>query len=262
MNCLKTMSILGLSIFGVSLSNIEAFAESENITASKTTDVRVKFIENKDAAEPINPTNPTDPDADKPIIPVNPLDPDEPVSPGTGGPLSLDFISILDFGEQYISNKNQTYYAKPQYLRDETGQVDFDNPVPNYAQITDNRGGEKGWVLTVRQNGQFKSEKNKRDLDGAQITFMNGEVISNSKSNAPSTVNSTISLVPDEQGASEILMAAKNGEGFGTWIYRMGDLSSMEQSIKLDVPGSTVKEEDSYKTSLIWELKDIPENKI
>ncbi|MFF2797183.1 WxL domain-containing protein [Lysinibacillus xylanilyticus] len=36
---------------------------------------------------------------------------------GTGGPLSIDFASSLDFGINPISNKEKTYYANAQELR-------------------------------------------------------------------------------------------------------------------------------------------------
>lgn len=59
------------------------------------------------------PVDPNDPDPNKPIRPIDPTNPNGP-KPGTPGPLSVDFVSSLDFGEQEITNKDRTYYARAQ----------------------------------------------------------------------------------------------------------------------------------------------------
>lgn len=102
--------------------------------------------------------------------------------------------------------------------------------------------------------------KNQKELTGAQITFLNAEAATVSSSKAPSTVKTTFSLGTDGTGVAENIMAASEGEGFGTWVYRFGDKDTMSESIKLDVPGSTVKEADTYKATLTWTLTDIPDN--
>lgn len=256
---MKTFKITtGILIFSaILLSNNVALAE-ENNPVSVSTEVQIKFIEDSSSTNPVNPTNP---DPESPIQPVNPLDPDKPIEPGTSGPLSLDYVSILDFGEQLISVKDQVYFAKPQYMFKEDGTIDKDNPLPNYAQVTDKRGGEKGWSLSVKQNGQFKSVKNNKELTGAEITFKNAKVLSNSNSKTPSSVKNSFSLTSDGTGVSENVMSASEGEGFGTWIYSFGDDSTKNNSIELSVPGSTPKESDVYTTSLTWSLTDIPSNK-
>ncbi|TFI65608.1 cell surface protein [Carnobacterium divergens] len=229
------------------------------IPANRDTNAQVKFIEDE---SPTDPTDPTDPDPTDPVKPVDPTDPEKPVEPGTNGPLSLDYASSLDFGEQLISNKTQSYFAKPQFLRGSDGKIDTENPIPNYAQVTDKRGGEKGWALSVKQNGQFKSVKESRELVGAEITFKNGEVASASSSKAPSAVKKSFSLKADGTGVAENVMAASKGEGFGTWVYRSGDVSTMAESIELSVPGATVKDADTYKTTLTWTLTDVPDNTV
>ncbi|WP_206912904.1 hypothetical protein IGL98_002953 [Enterococcus sp. DIV0840] len=257
MKSLKLTTLAGALLFSTVIFGSQALAAPEEIPANRDTDAQVKFVED-DA--PTDPTDPTNPDPEKPVVPVDPTDPEKPVEPGTNGPLSLDYASILDFGTQLISNKNQTYFAKPQFLKGADGKVDEANPVPNYAQVTDKRGGEKGWALSVKQNGQFKSLKNKKELTGAQITFLNGEAATVSSSKAPSAVKDTFTLGTDGSGIAQNVMATSTGEGFGTWVYRFGDENTMKESIKLDVPGSTVKEADTYKTTLTWTLTDIPEN--
>ena len=53
-------------------------------------------------------------------------------------------------------------------------------------------------------------------------------------------------------------MAAKAGEGAGTQIYRAGDDATKASSIRLSVPGKTIKYQDTYTTSLTWTLTDVP----
>lgn len=237
------------------------FAEAGTLPANRNTDAQVKFIEDDSKTEPVNPL---DPDPEKPVKPVDPTNPDKPYEPGTGtnGPLSLDYASVLDFGQQKISVNNEIYYAKPQKLFQDDGKtIDPSSAKPNYAQVTDKRGGEKGWSLNVKQNGQFKSVKKDKELVGAEITFKNGTAKSISTSQKPRTVKETFTLKTDGLGSEDKVMAAAEGEGFGTWVYNFGDDSNMDKSIELSVPGSTAKEADVYKTSLTWTLSDTPENK-
>lgn len=250
---LASTILLGASVLG----GAQALAEEGTLPAERETEAQVKFVEDDSQTDPVDPT---DPDTDDPTDPVDPTDPDDPVDPGTGGPLSLDFASVLDFGEQKISTKTETYYAAPQYFRGEDGQADLTNPKPLYAQVTDKRGAQKGWTLSVKQNGQFVSNTNKTPLTGAEITFTSGEAVSNSDATL-GTVQKEFSLSPDGTGAAENVVAAAEGEGFGTWVYRFGESAEGDyQAVSLNVPGSTVKEKDTYTTSLTWTLNDVPTN--
>jgi hypothetical protein len=114
--------------------------------------------------------------------------------------------------------------------------------------------------LSVKQNGQFKSVKEGKELVGAEVTFKNGQVASVSNSKIPSVVKTSFSLKNDGTGVAENIMSAAAGEGFGTWVYRAGDVSNMAESIALSVPGSSVKDADTYKTTLTWTLTDTPAN--
>lgn len=211
----------------------------------------VEFEENLDKTNPVNPLDP-----DKPVLPI---DPDGGITEGTAGPLSIDFISSLNFGIQKISSEDQTYFAKPQIVTDINGNNE--EQVPLFAQITDNRGTLGGWSLSVKQNGQFNNgDVTHGKLVGAKIEFLNGEVASSSIT-MPSFVNSPIDVTADGEGASTVVMAASEGEGSGTFVYRLGNESSLEESIKLSVPGSSVKMKDAaYRTTLTWTLNDVPNN--
>ncbi|PGZ57894.1 cell surface protein [Bacillus cereus] len=229
------------------------------IPADRNTDATVKFVPNED---PTNPKDPENPGED--VKPENP-DGSTPES-GTNGPLSLDYASSLDFGTNVISTKDEVYNAKAQKLKD-------GSYVPNYAQVTDNRGTLKGWSLSVKQNGQFKSATDGKELQGAQITFKDANLNSISESTKPGTVKDTFVLNPDGTGNGTNVVVAGNGEGAGTWLYRFGDASHIKDakdaegnsykesdSITLEVPGKSEKMADSYKTTLTWTLTDTPAN--
>ncbi|MFH4233977.1 WxL domain-containing protein, partial [Acinetobacter baumannii] len=66
--------------------------------------------------------------------------------------------------------------------------------VPNYVQVTDNRGTNAGWKLTVTQNEQFKTTSN-QELTGAALTLKNGILNSASGSDAPESLQN-ITLTP------------------------------------------------------------------
>ncbi|MDO6662039.1 WxL domain-containing protein [Bacillus thuringiensis] len=231
------------------------------IPADRNTDTTVKFVPNEDPSTPKDPENP-----EEPAEPENP-DGSEP-DPGTDGPLSLDYASSLDFGINVISTKDEVYNVKAQKMKD--GRY-----TSNYAQVTDNRGTLEGWSLSVKQNGQFKSVTDGKELKGAQITFKDGNLNSMSESTKPGTVIPTLQLNPDGVGNETNVVVAGTGEGAGTWIYRLGDESHIKDatdkdgnvldykesdSITLEVPGKAEKMADSYKTTLTWTLTNTPAN--
>lgn len=213
----------------------------------------VEFTPSMDPTDPVNPTDP-----EQPIDPIDPTDPEGP-DPGTAGPLSIDYASGLNFGKNQITSKDATYFAAAQRYRVvlENGQLSEPLEGPNYVQVTDNRGTESGWTLKVSQAGQFISEKG-RQLMGASISFMNGEVVTISQSGKP---NHEESFMLNPSGEESNVMIAPQGTGAGTHLLRMGkDAVTGKRSISLHVPGTTTKYAEKYSTKLVWALADIPSN--
>jgi hypothetical protein len=66
-----------------------------------------------------------------------------------------------------------------------------------------------------------------------------------------------VELVADGS-ASSLLMQAEEGQAAGTWIYRLGDLDTMEESVQLHVPGKSTKLKEKYTTELTWSLSNLP----
>lgn len=201
-----------------------------------------------------NPLDPLDPNPDKPIKPVDPTVPGGEPNPGTQGPLSIDFASSLDFGTQEITSRTEYYQAASQKYTDFDGE---DGEGPNFVQVTDNRGTEAGWSLSVKQNGQFYSSEWEQELDNAEITFNNGGIVTNSDSTKPSESANTIVLNPN--GAESHVMTAREGEGAGTYLMTWGEtVDEARESIVLEVPGSSTKYATQYTTTFTWTLNDTP----
>ena len=218
----------------------------------------VEFTESNDITKPIDPTDPGEE-----VDPIDPTDPEGP-NPGTDGPLSIDYASSLHFGVNKITNADQTYFADAQEFNGElAGQSRG-----NYVQISDHRGTVAGWTLTVAQTGgQFESKTAKqfKILTGSLITFGDAKPDSNAKDAPAPTAVQSFEL--DSEGASSLVMSAKDGQGAGTWVDYFGESEVMtingqevnkNKAVTLDVPGSTPKEATVYKTSLTWTLTDAP----
>ena len=245
---MKKMGYLFLTtsiLAGMAVSGVTAFAADG---ANYDSNGVITFTPNNDITNPVDPIDPTNP-----VKPVDPTDPNGP-NPGTAGPLSIDYASSLDFGSQKITSKNEVYKAKAQKYLDKDG---VEKTGPNFVQVTDNRGTEAGWTLQMKQNHQFKTADDEV-LTGAEITFKNGNVVTASDSAKP-TGKATI--VADPDGALQDVMAAKAGQGAGTYLLDWGtDAATAADSIELSVPGSTTKYAKEYTTTFTWVLTDAPGN--
>lgn len=241
------------------LAGIGSTAFAEEVGSVNSNGV-VEFIQDPDDS-PTSPVDPVDPDPSTPVSPIDPTDPGGP-APGTPGPLSIDFASSFDFGNNIISNVDQVYYAAAQAFSDAEGNLIAGSEGPNYVQVTDNRGTLAGWSLSVTQNGQLETAGGD-SLIGAEITLASITPASISTSDAP-TSPGTLTLDPNST-ASNVLSAA-SGQGAGTWVARFGnsattnaDSGRIENTeVSLSVPGSSVKLAQEYTTTLTWSLSDTP----
>ena len=206
--------------------------------------------------EPTPPTDPISPDPNQPVKPQNP-DGSKP-APGTDGPLSLDFVSVFDFGQHPISNQDQIYYAKAQrYFGSE-------KTTPDYLQLSDHRGTLAGWSLRVKQNQALTNPKAKRYkvLNGATLSLQDAELLALSDADPPE-IAEKIELTP---GSEQRLATAKTGSGAGTWLIRWGSAQQLfeenqdtfTKSIQLFIPGKTGKAAGNYSTSFTWSLSNLP----
>lgn len=243
------MSVLSLTILGSSLLAPSVLASEEGEVRTYHSNGLVKFIPDDTPTEPVDPEEP-----EIPVEPIDPTDPENPdPQPGTPGPLSIDFASSFNFGENKITNKDKIYFARAQEFKDYPTR-------PNYVQITDKRGTNAGWTLQVKQNGQFQAKEDtlNKELIGAGISLSDPQVNSTTITNKPTA--HALDLIPNELAT---VMEAKKGEGAGTWVNYWGQVSKVDgvdvtENVTLSVPGSTPKDAVAYGTTLTWTLSDTP----
>ncbi|WP_242590033.1 WxL domain-containing protein [Enterococcus sp. DIV0849a] len=217
----------------------EVFAD---VTTGNKSEAEISYTENTDITSPIDPNNPGE--TTEIISPI-------PVQPGTSGPLSVDFAPHVIFGEHDGSQKNDIYYAKLTRVK----KNDSEEMVPNFLQLTDNRGKNSGWRLTIKQNGQLKNGTH--SLKGAEISLNNLTLFSPDNGGSPIATRS-VRLDPEGGEPTEIARSTER-TGKGTWLVMFGENEEESKtSIQVSVPGITPKKKGNYTTSLTWELIDTP----
>lgn len=253
---LLKQSMVAITLLGLGVSSTSAFAADGGTYKSNGS---IEFVPNNTITPPVDPENP-DP-TDPPVGPVDPTDPEGP-DPGTNGPLSIDYASSLDFGQNKITNVDEVYYSEAQGF---SGSIAGQHR-GNYVQVTDNRGTNGGWTLSLKQEGQLKSDSAKlyKELTGAQISINDSVAESIAEGViAPKVTN----LKLDPSGASSEIMSAAQGAGTGTWVDRFGKAEEMtidgkkvqkNKAVTLSIPGKTPKEATKYTTKLTWTLTDVP----
>ncbi|MCC2454350.1 WxL domain-containing protein [Bacillus cereus] len=239
----KKLALVGIISLSALSAETPAFAADGATMNSKGF---IQFEQNTDMVDPVNPTKP-----EEVVKPRDSKDPKDPHEDGTKGPLSIDYVSNFQFKTQKASGNNEVYYASLDRVKKKMDGSIIE--VPNYVQVTDNRGTNAGWKLTVTQNEQFKTASN-QELTGAALTLKNGTLNSASGNDTPESVQNIL-LTP---GVASDVVNAKVDQGMGTWTNAFGKLEDAKKSVELSVPGKTKKEKAEYTTSLTWELKDAP----
>ncbi|EIG9605488.1 WxL domain-containing protein [Listeria monocytogenes] len=225
--------------------------------------------------DPVNP-DPVDPD---PVIP-DPTDP--PV--GTDG-LWILAVSDWDFGTHNVSSLSSgalNVYAADDTIstyvdangngqQDLPGEVSVSKKVTPYAQISDVRGTNTGWTLSVTGSAFKDSSTPAKTIPSAELTIPKSTISSaTSTAQAPTGYDSvTISMTG---GAAVPVMAAKDmqtatptnfndDQGMGTWTDSFGSqaVSATDTSKpKLSIPKNVVVADGTYQSTLTWTLSDTP----
>jgi hypothetical protein len=207
-------------------------------------------------------------DGEEDIIVQPPIiDPEvNPTPPEGTGPLALAYVpKAISFGEQAISTQNQAYsmIAERQPLADGSG----DTPYVSFAQVQDTRGTHEGWSLGVSLS-DFISAESGNSLIGAQIEFANPYIIynqgeGNQDLKPTANTNEGNSLFLNVGDNNVPVMAAAETHGAGTSTVVWGDQETIEitglnDSIKLHVPGSTAQDAAAYTATMNWQLSSTP----
>ncbi|MEN2667584.1 WxL domain-containing protein [Listeria aquatica] len=239
----KLTSLLLVSIcLTVFLPESLVFSASWN----QTTNSKADMFYTKNAGE----TKPVDPDH-----PSEEVEPDSipPANPGTKGPLSIDFASNIQFGSHEITGQTENYFAALTPVKVLASGIS--KKVPNYVQVTDNRGTLGGYRLTVKQNGQLRSDQ--AVLEGAEMVLLNSTLKSATSRKTPQSFQKIV-LDATGENASDVIVA-KAGTGAGTWVNTFGtDTEQARKSIQVILPKETKKQAGHYRTTLTWEMIDSP----
>lgn len=177
-----------------------------------------------DVLDPADPTKPLDPQPNK-----------DKGKTGDTGPLTLDYVTNLEFGTHDVSIAAKTYTAT--------------NSTQPFTQVTDRRGTSTGWRLTV-QAATFQSN-GQSTLPGASLTFENGTAVSNLTDLTEPTVSDSINVTTG--GGAVTVTTANAGEGRGTWVTRWS-----KDDVKLMIPQGTATE-GTHTSQLTWTLSNAPQ---
>ncbi|MEI5988689.1 WxL domain-containing protein [Enterococcus crotali] len=212
-------------------------------------EAEISFSQNE--TEPTKPTGPGGEEIESP----------SEGETGMVGPLTIDYITKINFGNQKVSGNDATYFAELAKVK----LVGLDEPkeTPNYVQITDSRGSNAGWQLQVKQDAQFQAEDAEgkiSELKGAQLKFANPSLKSSQKGSEFAPLGFGHSFAPGADAVTVVNATA--GKGMGTWHYTLGDTDEQgKNSVSLSIPGDTAKVPNAaYKTVLTWTLIDSPDS--
>lgn len=214
-------SILVTSLFiGVQTSHAEIKSKAESKSEVKT------IV--GDTTGPVDPKDPTDPNKPNPEV------------PGTGnrGPLTIDYVPNIEFGEQEIKEKEATYNAKTEHP---------------YVQVSDRQGIGAGWNLKVSID-EFKNGDQKQTLKGAELSLKNGVVKSTSGNVSEKPQGHNVTLNKDLQ----VIMQAGKEQGMGTWLDVFSGKKDDNENVQLKVPAGSARAKQSYSSVIRWELTDAP----
>lgn len=216
-------SLLITSLF-ISVQTTHAEMKSE--AESKST---VKTILGETTG-PVDPVDPTDPNKPNP----------DPEVPGTGntGPLTIDHVSSIEFGEQEIKEKEAIYNAKTEHP---------------YVQVTDRRGTGAGWILKASID-EFNNEDKTETLKGAELSLKKGTIKSTSGNVSEKPQGYDVNLNKDLQ----VLMHAGTDQGMGTWVDAFSGTKDANENVQLKVPAGSARAKQSYSSVIRWELTDAP----
>ena len=249
---MKTLKITSAAVLALSLlSAAPAFAATAGSYITQGTAGFSATTPPVTTPPVVNPTNPTNPVG--PGVTPNPA----PVAPGTPGnttsePLTIDYAPTLKFGTGSDSVTAQTLYAQAQKWSDGTTS-------PNYLQVTDSRGTNAGWFVTLAAS-PFTSTSS-ATLTGATLMFSNGNIVGPSVNLADQLFNTDKGATVATDSSVNNIFGATAGHGSGTNLLEFGGTtttdSTGEKSIALNIPNGAAQAE-SYTSTLTWTMNNVP----
>lgn len=159
---------------------------------------------------------------------------------GKTGPLTLDYVSNLEFGTHTLETVKKEYNAT-------TKQP--------YIQISDRRGSGEGWHVTA-QLSRF-TQGDTPTLSGAKIDLKNGIASSKSGNEAPIPEENVV-LNSGGSAVNVVNAAAKAGEvptaqGLGTWTNSWLATQDTNENVILTVPNGAASS-GKHTATITWTL--------
>ncbi|ULG72713.1 WxL domain-containing protein [Macrococcus brunensis] len=190
--------------------------------------------------------------------PTDTVTPKLPTAPGTnnpdaptqgtvntvGGPLTLDFVSNIEFGTHAINPATTVYQS---------------TTLQPYIQVSDRRGTGEGWNVTA-QASAF-TDGSASTLPGSTITLNNGAEASTSSTPAP-LPNASI-VLPTAGAAAPVVNAAaktadlKTAQGLGTWLTSWISSNATNEKVTLTVPEAAATP-GTHTSTITWTLSASP----
>ena len=225
----KGSLLAGLVLLPVLGTTVDA-APGDYELPSANSDATVNFTLPQDTPPIIDPENPGQ-------------DNDDQNGTGQTGPLTIDWVSDLNFGTHQLSVEEETYEAL--------------NKAP-FVQVSDRRGTGAGWNLTV-QATPFTSDGLglQESLPGAKLTFTDGEAVS--RINPIFAPNVADSIEVNTNNEATRVATATSGEGVGSWVTRWlkEEGADTNSKVALTVPQAAATP-GSHTSTLTWTLTDAP----
>lgn len=197
----------------------------------QTSNAQIEFTEPTDSPTILDPSDPTE-DA-----PVQTPEEDDQVT-GSTGPLTIDYVSNLNFGTHEVDVAEATYQAE--------------NALP-YVQVSDRRGTAAGWNLTV-QASNFTSAGTDT-LPGSYLTLSNGDARSRLTGITAPVISNPI--VVETAGAAVQVANAPAGSGMGSWLSVWEGTEGANDNVELTVPQAAASV-GTHTSTLTWTLADAP----
>ena len=206
---------------------------------SNDSEAKVNFTAPEDEPEILDPET------------LEPQTPEDGTETNNKGPLSLDFVSNIDFGSHEIPVVAEEYEAvteKP------------------FIQVTDRRGTGQGWSVSAQASNFEQNGQN--TLNNSTITFSNGESASPLDGIEAPVVQENIELTTGGESAPVVEAAARgenesisNAQGLGTWVIRWlkGEGNDTNEKVKLSVPQGQASAGE-HTSTITWTLYDGPGN--
>ena len=183
------------------------------------------------------------------------IDPEEG-GPSSNGPLRIDFASNINFGVQEISATDKTYNA----LLNNYTTASGDAYVSTFAQITDNRGTNGGWELSLAAT-EFTIAGTSSTIENAQLKIVDVPNVTNDFGYHTDT-NPVGKATGNIIGGEAPIATAQINQGMGQWHVTLGETGkkselSENKAIQLEVPGrSQTLPGATYTSTLTWTLSD------